>query len=316
MTDDTLPPELALRAFSVREARSRGVPDRALRRVALTRPHHGVRALAAVETLSDPFEGRCRSLLPALPVGAVFSHSTAARLWGLPVPAALQRADAELHVTVTRHNAVRRKGVRGHVSVSPPSSTMLRGMPLTAPIETWAECRTVLGLDDLVILGDALTGRWSKTSRASELALDDLRAAAAKTTGRGVARLRDAAVLMRAGSRSPQETRLRLAIVRAGLPEPLMNVDEYDGAGLWLGFVDFSYRQQRLVLEYEGDHHRVDRKTFLNDIARRERFADAGWRTLRVTSRDLTPSTLPLFIARLARHLSTRVDRDLTNDVF
>ena len=61
-----------------------------------------------------------------------------------------------------------------------------------------------------------------------------------------------------AGSASPGETRLRLALVRAGLPEPELNVRLYGVDGRYLGKPDIVYRRQRVVFEYEGDGHRLD----------------------------------------------------------
>ncbi len=43
----------------------------------------------------------------------------------------------------------------------------------------------------------------------------------------------------------------------------------------------------RIAIEYEGDVHRLDRDTFRDDIDRRERFEDAGWRVIRVTAEHL-----------------------------
>jgi hypothetical protein len=39
-------------------------------------------------------------------------------------------------------------------------------------------------------------------------------------------------------------------------------------------------------LEYEGDHHRIDRRQFNRDIARFEALPDLGWITVRVTAED------------------------------
>ena len=60
---------------------------------------------------------------------------------------------------------------------------------------------------------------------------------------RGVARARRAYALSVAGSRSPPETRLRLAwVLEAELPLPLVNQPVFDGAGTLLGYPDCSTR--------------------------------------------------------------------------
>jgi hypothetical protein len=78
-------------------------------------------------------------------------------------------------------------------------------------------------------------------------------------------------------------------LVLAGLPEPELNVRIYDRAGWFLGEGDLVHRSARLVLEYEGDHHRTDQAQWRKDLLRRERFEDAGWSVLRVTGDDLFP---------------------------
>ena len=40
---------------------------------------------------------------------------------------------------------------------------------------------------------------------------------------------------------------------------------------------DFVWREQRVVAEFDGDHHRTDRQQWQNDMARRENLQDDGW---------------------------------------
>ena len=68
------------------------------------------------------------------------------------------------------------------------------------------------------------------------------------------------------------------------------------------GRPDLAYRDRKIGIEYEGDYHRVSASTFRSDIARRERFADEGWRTLRVTGDDLaSPPNWSLAAAGFSR---------------
>lgn len=76
-------------------------------------------------------------------------------------------------------------------------------------------------------------------------------------------------------------------LVAAGLPEPEINVEIFDAQGWRLGEVDLLYRSARLVLEYEGAGHLIEKRQFDKDVRRRERFEDAGWSVLRVTADDL-----------------------------
>jgi hypothetical protein len=111
-------------------------------------------------------------------------------------------------------------------------------------------------------------------------------------------------MLLRPGVDSPQETRLRLIIVRAGLPEPDVNVPVFDAAGEWIGSPDLGYGAYRIALQYEGDVHRSNPRRWRQDIARDEAFADAGWLVLRTTADDVArPSR---FLHRLTRALVAR----------
>lgn len=109
---------------------------------------------------------------------------------------------------------------------------------------------------------------------------------------------------MRVGVESPKETELRLLLVRGGLPEPEINTKTYDGAGRYLGKPDLRYPDEQVLIEYEGDEHRRDPGRWRRDIRRRERFADAGWRTIRVTAADLRGAPARELVSRVRRSLS------------
>jgi hypothetical protein len=88
---------------------------------------------------------------------------------------------------------------------------------------------------------------------------------------------------IRAGTDSPRETRTRLIIVRGGLPEPVIGHRVHDDDGFFVGTPDLAYVAEKIAIEYEGDIHRTNRRTFSDDIERRELFEWSGWRVLRVT---------------------------------
>jgi very-short-patch-repair endonuclease len=71
--------------------------------------------------------------------------------------------------------------------------------------------------------------------------------------------------------------------VDAGLPEPVLDHDVYDGAGVFVGCVDLAYPELRIAIEHEGDHHRLDTRQWNRDIAKHDRLAELGWRVIRVT---------------------------------
>jgi hypothetical protein len=104
--------------------------------------------------------------------------------------------------------------------------------------------------------------------------------------GRGKARADRALQLVRPGAESRPESLLRLAILATGLPEPELNVEVYSSSGIFVGGADLLYRRYRLVIEYDGDHHRVDSAQFDRDIGRLDDFAAAGWRVVRIAKRS------------------------------
>lgn len=279
MSERRLPPALRDEPFSVAQAISRGVGRHRLRRADLVAPFHGVRA----ETVPTTVLQRARCLTRALHPRQAFSHTTAATVWGVPLPLIHEHA-LELHVTTFDDDrAMRRLGVVGHrcIGWTPSSIEAIHGVPVTAPELTWIALGSLLALDDLVVAGDALVGPLRLTT------IDRLERALSGHRGRrGVRRLDEAIGLLRRGSRSPGETRLRLVCHRAGLPEPELNVDvRHDGR--FIACVDLAWPRERVAVEYEGDHHRTDRTVFRSDITRGERLRAAGWEMLRTTADDL-----------------------------
>jgi hypothetical protein len=66
---------------------------------------------------------------------------------------------------------------------------------------------------------------------------------------------RRSASLARKGVDSPQETRLRLLLVLAGLPEPRVNLLLRGRDGSWRRRYDLAYELLRLIIEYDGRQH-------------------------------------------------------------
>jgi hypothetical protein len=101
------------------------------------------------------------------------------------------------------------------------------------------------------------------------------------------------------------ETRLRMLIVLAGLPEPDVNVEFYDESGHLLYKLDLSYPALRLAVEYDGRQHAVDMPQYEHDQERREWFDDEDWRILVVTSKGIFKEP-ERTLARVHRALARR----------
>lgn len=87
--------------------------------------------------------------------------------------------------------------------------------------------------------------------------------------------------MVRPRTDSPTETELRLDLVEFGLPEPEVNVDIFDSFGRLIAIGDLVYRRYRVIVEYDGDHHRRDRAQYERDVDRLDDLARAGWRVVR-----------------------------------
>jgi hypothetical protein len=130
--------------------------------------------------------------------------------------------------------------------------------------------------------------RWSSSDRLATVAVDMTVAAGlvsvdgfqayveSRPAWTGVYRARFAADHAVTGSRSPQESRLRLVwTLDAALPTPLCNEPVFSLDGELLGFPDLFDPIAGLVGEYDGsDHLKLDRRS--KDRTREERFRDHG----------------------------------------
>jgi hypothetical protein len=292
--------------FSVADALAAGATRDRLRRGDVSSHFHGARTRVVVDTSAPDarltaLRALCREYLTVAPAGSGFSHVTAARLWGMPLPWRLER-DPRIHVLSARESPQPRgKSVVGHRAQA--EFVSLRALPVVPSERAWIQLGAMLTVDELVIAGDYLVKR--KRPLSSVAALQETVARCGRSRGAVAARaaVRD----IRSGTDSPKESQLRLLIVRAGLPAPVIGHTVHDADGSFVGTPDLAYVTERVGIEYEGDAHRTDRQTFRDDIERRELFESAGWRIIRVTDAHFEHPTL--LIARIRRVLVERAAR-------
>jgi hypothetical protein len=107
---------------------------------------------------------------------------------------------------------------------------------------------------------------------------------------RRVATARRALALSADGVESPQESRMRLVWLAAGLPVPRCHAVVLDGGGRFVGRVDVLDESSGLVAEYDGAvHSKADRRSA--DADRQERLQAVGIEVLRATSTDFATPT-------------------------
>jgi hypothetical protein len=282
-----IPPALHGRAFSHREGLTEGVTRARMRGDDLARPYRGIRSQPLDPT--DPL-ARVRAYLPSLGREQFFSHTSAALIHGLPLPLGLAR-DPRVHVST--HSAGLRHGGRGvvghHVQRDRVLVVAVRGLPVTAPVDTWCQLSTLLGLDALIEVGDALVRRKNPLATMAEL-----RAGVLRYTGqRGAKKLRVALESVRPRTDSARETVTRLLLVRAGLPEPEVNGEIFDRLGRKIATGDLVFRQYRVLVEYDGEQHRTDEEQYHWDVDRLDAIMAAGWRVIRLNKSHLGMAPSP-----------------------
>lgn len=295
----SLPGDLEGRAFTVAEAVAAGVRRHRLRAPSLHRPTYGVRH---TEPCTD-LVSLARATRLGLPDGCAFSHVTAAQLLGIPLPKALQE-EATLHVMRgSGRPLVERAGCEGHRGLERRRLLEVHGLLVTSPEDTWCDLGSQLELDDLIVAGDHIV------HRTRGLPIAQLRTAVGKRAGeRGVLRLREALPWLRDRSGSPMETKGRLLIVRAGLPEPELNATLHDAAGGWIAECDYLWRAKRVVGEFDGDHHRVDRRQWQKDVSRRQVIQSERYHYVQFTERSVTT---PPHTDRMLAYLADLLEVDL-----
>ncbi|KAA9111130.1 hypothetical protein [Microbacterium rhizomatis] len=294
--------------FPVHLARAKGVSQKRLRGSDLEKPFHGVRSRLPtsgdVDDLeaASPHEQQRRRIIRAarqyaqrMGPGEFFTHSTAAVIWGAPVPLL---SDERPHVAVLApQRLVRSAGVRAHetqphltrVAIHPDHR-----LPVASPATTWASLAAELRtLYDLVAIGDyfvripRMPGGFDKLMKPPLTTLVALEAALIAGRRIGKPLLREALPRVRTGSSSRPETWMRCLVVDAGMPEPILDHDVYDADGTFVGCLDGAYPDVKVALEYEGDHHRTDPTTWNRDIRKHDALAALGWRVVRVTRADV-----------------------------
>lgn len=285
-TPAPLPEPLRGRSFRVGEARELGVSRSRTRRSDLSAPFHGIRS-AVVTSVVD----HAAAYAPTLRSHQVYAGTTAARLWGLPLPTSWT---SEEPLVLARPHGSTRCAVSGTRQIAVDARRLERtthsGLPVLAPLATAMTLARELEHEPLVHVLDALL---TPSRRYPDLALPNR----PQTTlveltsfiancGRmqGVPALRAALADARVGVDSRYESITRLIIVLAGLPEPVVHpLVVVDGLEL---HPDLGYPQLKVAVEYEGRGH-LDPKRWAKDILRYEMLEAAGWIVVRITKADL-----------------------------
>lgn len=295
--------------FSTPAAQEAGVSASRLRRGDLVSLGYGLWRLREVEPAQLDL---LRALQDLHPEG-VFTHATAARVLGLWLTGRLG-AGAVIHLAEPRHHGggTQRPGLRCHRLPPDAPVRVVDGVRVTTSPWTFVDlAKGGAQLDALVALGDSIVRVAHSERRRRELppgvgTLVELReGVASRPRVKGIRAAREALDLVRSGSGSPQESRLRVAIVLAGVDEPEVNPRIVLSTGQWLR-VDLAWLDAKVIVEYDGDQHRTDQRQWREDVERDANLRADGWEVIRVTADVFRPAHLETFLWQLREHLARR----------
>lgn len=210
------------------------------------------------------------------PEGAWISHLSAAAWWGVVVP-----DTSVVHVSVTQASDRRwRPGLKPHVAPVGTPTLVRAGVRTSSAVRMFVELASMLDLVDLVVAGDSLIRVFGMTAK-------QLREELSKCTDYWSSAARAAAAFVRDEVDSPMETRLRMLIVLAGLPEPRVNLTIRDEDGRVIVRFDLSYPAVHLAIEYDGRQHVEVVANWERDEERREFLDSIEWRVLKVRAKGI-----------------------------
>lgn len=287
--------------FLTREAVDWGVSRRRLMGPEFRRVLDGV-AIAAV--VPDTVVVRARAALLRAPEGAVVSHWTAARIWGGVVP------DNEwTHISFMRDVRFRVRGVKHHRFRHRLDVRRRHGVAVTSPGQTFCHLAKHLGLVDLVALGDRLV-------KKGRISTADLVAYAEGWEGQFQVEAAGAARLVRDRVDSVPETALRLLMVLAGLPEPMVDIRLYTDEGNLRFRIELGYPGAKLAIEYDGRWHEEPEQRVRDEERRSGLSTKEGWTFVVVTAEDLyeRPESLLERLCEVMRSLGIPVPAVLSDE--
>ena len=216
-----------------------------------------------------------RAIAERMPPKYAFSGYTAAALLGLD-----SLWTDQVEVTIGRDVPVRaRAGVKVRRAALPESDVIIReGFRTTSALRTVCDLGSRADVVESVVAIDMAL-------HAGLVAMSDLTCHVEAHAGaKGIKRLRRAIGLADARAESPMESRLRMVLIRGRLPRPVVQAELRDASGNFIGRADLYYPDRKLVIEYDGAHHK---ESMAADLRRQNALLNAGYHLLRYTAGDL-----------------------------
>lgn len=214
-----------------------------------------------------------RARAASLSTGATLAGVSAAAMLGSKwlngdAPAEIIRKDRHAQPGMVAH------GYRVHDD----EICLAASLPVTTPARTAFDIGRARPAYQAVPILDSLFA-------ATGVAVEDVLAVADRWPGaRGARLLRSTMPLVDAAAESPQESRLRLILVRGGLPAPECQIRFPE----FRIRVDMGWREWKVAVEYDGVQHWADASQRTWDIERFALLESAGWAVVRVSAQMLS----------------------------
>lgn len=271
------PSVLRGRVFRSRDALSTGLlTRRQLRSQCWRRLLRGVYADAELPVTHGLYVAAARLLIPRQ---AAIAGRSAAWLYGADELAGPADPVEVLVASEHRFGPISGLHIRHEADIPAGHIVAVNGYPVTSPARSaWDIAASAGDLVEAVVLLDGLL-------RAGVLRPGHVESLQRPMRRRGCRRVPQAAALADARSESPQESRLRVRLVLAGLPPPSPQF-VVRHLGRFVARVDLAYKEAKLAIEYDGLWH-GERGQFGRDRRRLNALHAAGWQVIHVTAADM-----------------------------
>ena len=276
-----LPVQLRNRPFTVAEAERLGVAEKRLRSSDLRTPFRGIRVSAGLDWTVTL---RARCALLAAPTGCVVVGDDAVELHRLPTPFGARPALETAVALLVPPGATppRKNGLAVHPHRLHPELPVwqVAGIRVPGVEDLWAIRCAELDDESGIALGDGVLRRLEGDRAPMAAAVERLpveqRARATRLLGS-----------VRYEVCSPVETRLRLLLLRAGVPEASHFAAPVPREGRAEVWPDLQWESVRVAVEVDGPHHaqgeQRDRDVRVRDRVTRRH----GWTSVVVTTREV-----------------------------
>ncbi|MFB8278347.1 hypothetical protein [Nocardia colli] len=289
--------------ISRRQALAAGMSDGELQRLCRSGKWRRVRAGHYLNAPGRELTSTGRHLLLAMATceamsdDAVASHCSASVIHGLPTwSLPLERA----HMTRNRGNGgfIKKHLVLHAAQLAPDEITLVNGLRVTTVPRTIIDIARSSGFEPAVAVGDSALRQGLTTAR--ELHAQVMR------RRRGWQQAMRVIEFLDGRSESVGESRSRVLIQRAGLPEPELQARIFTDDEICVARVDFLFAGMGVIGEFDGDVENTDESAsrrlplpmVVAEQNRADRLRALGWMVVRWSSADLAD---PAGLARRIR---------------